>query len=188
MDFNALFKPIATNKNGRKVWSIDLQTTWLPFLIAKNTEGVTHIPLEALGAPIRLAYNEDGTVKFTKRGLPVTKLAKELADSITMIRLNFESGLKEEAHRIATENTDAYNAIVRDAVKAGLPIQQRDISNRDKALAKLVADALAHAEAEAKVKAEAEAKIQAEAEAKIQAEADGVADAHTADDKDKVTA
>ena len=47
--------------NSRKVWSVDLETVWLPFFTATNTQGDTAIPSEALGAPLRLGYNKDGT-------------------------------------------------------------------------------------------------------------------------------
>ena len=61
----SLFKPNAKKQSARKVWSIDLETVWLPFFIASNTMGVTQIPHEAIGCPLRLGYNTDGSVKFS---------------------------------------------------------------------------------------------------------------------------
>jgi hypothetical protein len=52
----ALLQPQAGKPTGRKVWSIDLETVWLPFFTATNTVKKTTIPAEALGAPLRLAY------------------------------------------------------------------------------------------------------------------------------------
>ncbi|GAI96126.1 unnamed protein product, partial [marine sediment metagenome] len=71
---------------GRRVWSIDLETVWLPFLTATNTMGDTAIPSDALGAPIRLAFDKDGSVKFSKTGRPVSRVAKPISDNVTLIR------------------------------------------------------------------------------------------------------
>jgi len=75
----ALLMPNGKKPAGRKAWSIDLETVWLPFFTATNTVGDTHISPDALGAPLRLAYDADGSVKFSKTGRPITKVAKELA-------------------------------------------------------------------------------------------------------------
>ncbi|GAJ15229.1 unnamed protein product, partial [marine sediment metagenome] len=56
----SLLLPNAKSPRGRRVWSIDLETAWLPFFTATNTMGDTAIPADALGAPIRLAYDKDG--------------------------------------------------------------------------------------------------------------------------------
>ena len=50
----ALLQPQPSKPTGRKVWSIDLETVWLPFLTATNVTKATTIPSEALGAPLRL--------------------------------------------------------------------------------------------------------------------------------------
>jgi hypothetical protein len=44
--------------------------------------GDTAIPHEALGAPMRLVYNQDGSVKFSKAGKPVVKVAKDISDNV----------------------------------------------------------------------------------------------------------
>ena len=59
----ALLIPNGHKPKGRKVWSIDLETVWLPFYTATNTMGETHIAPDALGAPLRLAYDADGSVQ-----------------------------------------------------------------------------------------------------------------------------
>ena len=61
-----LLRPNASKPAGRKVWSIDLESTWLPFFTATNAMRETAIPHEALGCPLRLAYNQDASVKFSK--------------------------------------------------------------------------------------------------------------------------
>jgi len=91
----ALLVPNGRKPAGRKVWSIDLETTWLPFFTATNVMGETRIAPDALGAPLRLAYNADGSVKFSKTGRPVTKVVKELSDQIRMVRENFTASLAQ---------------------------------------------------------------------------------------------
>ena len=84
-----LLKPTANKTTSRKVWSIDLETVWLPFFTATNAMGDTAIPHDALGAPMRLAYNQDGSVKFSKTGKPVVKVAKDISDNVRLVRDNF---------------------------------------------------------------------------------------------------
>lgn len=78
----ALLMPNGKRPAGRKVWSIDLETVWLPFFTGSNTMGDMGIPTEAFGTPLCLAYDADGSVKFSKTGRPITKVVKELADSV----------------------------------------------------------------------------------------------------------
>ena len=103
---------------GRKVWSIDLEMVWLPFFTATNTMGDTHIPHDALGALLRFAYDADGSVRFSKTGRPITKVAKDLSDNIRMVRENFVAGLLTYANNVITENESGYKAEVELAGKA----------------------------------------------------------------------
>ncbi len=139
----------------RRVWSIDLEAVWLPFFTATNTMGNTAIPSEALGAPIRLAYNQDGAVKFSKTGKPVTKVVKDLADSVRLVRENFVAGLQAYSNGVATENPDGYGAEVQKAQEAGQPIIANDSRKLSDAIAKQLAEAM---EAELKAKPEAVAE------------------------------
>ena len=159
----ALLKPNGRKPAGRKVWSIDLEMVWLPFFTATNTAGDTRIPHDALGAPLRLAYNADSTVKFSKSGRPVTKVATDLADNIRMVRDNFTAGLLGYANGVITENPDGYKAEIELARKAGAPIVTRDRENLDRALA----DAMAEAVAEAMDKADAETEAVDKAETEV---------------------
>ena len=148
-------KPVA-----RRVWSIDLETVWLPFFTATNTMGDTQIPSDALGAPLRLAYNPDGSVKFAKSGRPVTKVAKDLADNVRLVRENFTAGLQSYANMVITQNTEGYKAEVEKAKQAGEPIIAHDKTKLDEAIAKAIEARIAEAEG----KAEAEAKTEGEKE------------------------
>jgi len=156
----ALLKPNGKQSQGKRVWSIDLETVWLPFFYATNLSGLTAIPLDSLGAPIRLAYTADGSVKFTKSGRPATKVVKEISDNVKMVKENFIANLISFANTVRTENPDTYNELVRQAQEAGAPIRERDRKNLDEAIAKqreaelvaIVKQVEAEAEAEAKHK------------------------------------
>ena len=155
---------------GRRVWSIDLETVWLPFFTATNTMGDTAIPHEALGAPLRLAYNPDGSAKFSKSGRPVIRVVKDIGDSVRLVRENFIAGLQSYANTVITENTSAYKEQVKLAKEAGAPIINHDKEMLDEALAKAIQQALA--EAKGKDTTEAEANAEANTEAEANAEAD----------------
>ena len=155
---------------GRRVWSIDLETVWLPFFTATNTMGDTAIPHEALGAPLRLAYNPDGSAKFSKSGRPVIRVVKDIGDSVRLVRENFIAGLQSYANTVITENTSAYKEQIKLAKEAGAPIINHDKEMLDEALAKAIQQALA--EAKGKDNTEAEANAEANTEAEANAEAD----------------
>jgi hypothetical protein len=141
-----LLKPTANKSTGRKVWSIDLETVWLPFFTATNAMGDSAISNEALGAPLRLAYNQDGSVKFSKNGKPVIKVAKDISDNVKMVRENFVAGLQTYANTVFNENGEAYKAQITKALEAGKPIQAHDKEKLDEAMEKQVEQALTEAE------------------------------------------
>ena len=139
-----LFRPNGSKPVGRKMWSIDLETVWLPFFTASNTDGLSLIPHEALGAPLRLAYEQDGSVKFNaKSGKPVIKVAKDLAEAVRLVRENFVAGLQQFATQVQSKQGDDYKEQVRLNVEAGTPIQVKDKQALDSAIAQLMADAIA---------------------------------------------
>ena len=152
----SLFKPTAKRQSSRKVWSIDLETVWLPFFTASNTMGVTRIPNEAIGCPLRLGYNGDGSVKFTKAGRPIIRIASEISQSVTLVRENFVAGLQSYTQTVRTENEVSYNSTVKACIEAGKPIADNDKANLEEATEAMVEEAIA--EAEAKSKAETETK------------------------------
>src|SRR4030067_678271 len=128
---------------GRKVWSVDLETFRLPFFTATNTARATAIPHEALGAPLRLAYNPDKTVKFNeKSGKPVIRVAKELAESVRLVRENFVANLQQYAVSVRKANTEGYSNEVRLNAEAGKPIISADRAALDKAIAEAMTEAM----------------------------------------------
>jgi hypothetical protein len=157
----SLLMPNGKKPAGRRVWSIDLESVWLPFLTSTNTMGDTAIPVDALGAPLRLAYNADGSVKFSKAGRPVTKVAKEIADSVRLVRDNFTAGLVAYASGVITENPEGYKAQIELAREAGEPIITKDRANLDKAIANAMAEAVCQAEVKAKGKGKAKVAVTA---------------------------
>jgi len=152
----SLLAPATNGKAGKRVWSIDLEATWLPFFTATNVQGDTAIPADALGAPIRLAYAGDGAVKFNKKGRPVTVVVKEIRDAVTLVRENFAAQLNSYAASVARDNPDAYKAQVKAALKAGEPITVKDKAKLADAMRAQMDAAIAEAEAKANAKAEAE--------------------------------
>jgi len=151
----ALLIPNGHKPKGRKVWSIDLETVWLPFYTATNTMGETHLSPDALGAPLRLAFDADGSVKFSKTGRPVVKVAKELSDNIRLVRENFSASLISYANGVIAENPEGYKQQVEVARQAGEPIVRKDNDRLQQAIAKRVEEELAKAKAEAETKAQA---------------------------------
>jgi hypothetical protein len=154
----SLLTPTTKKPQGRRVWSIDLQSVWLPFFTATNTMGDTAIPSDALGCPLRLGYDKAGAVRFTQSGRPVVRVAKEIGDSVRIVRDNFTANLLNYAGAVMSEQADAYKAQVQMAVKAGEPIYQHDKVELDKAI-----QAQAVAQAEAITKANTEAQPEREA-------------------------
>jgi hypothetical protein len=133
---------------GRKVWSIDLETVWLPFFTATNTMGDTRIPSDAIGCPMRLAYDKAGAVRFSNTGKPVIRVAKELSDNVRMVRDNFQANLLAYAGEVMTQHPEEYGVEFDKAQKAGAPIAQHDSQELSKAVAAMAeAEALAKAEA-----------------------------------------
>ncbi|KKN86998.1 hypothetical protein LCGC14_0262670 [marine sediment metagenome] len=154
----SLLIPNAKKASARRVWGIELELTWLPFFLATNAMGDSAIPSDALGAPLRLGYEPDGSVKFTKTGRPVTKVVKEIADSVRMVKENFTAGLLLYATGVIHDNPEGYKKQVESARVAGEPIQSRDRANLEKALAEQREEAMAEMVAEAERKGKAEAK------------------------------
>jgi len=107
--------------------------------------GDTAIPHDALGAPLRLAYNADGSVKFSKTGRPITKVAKELSDNIRMVRDNFTAGLVSYANGVINRKADEYRDLVELAKRAGEPILAKDKTSLEQALARQMEEAVAEA-------------------------------------------
>jgi hypothetical protein len=159
----ALLRPNGKAKpRGRRIWSIDLETVWLPFFTATNTMSDTAIPADALGAPLRLAYDPDGEVKFSKTGRPVIKVVKDIADSVRLVRENFVAGLMSYANGVATESPEGYKAQVEASMEAGKPIVEKDRQALEDAFAQLMEAQAQAQKAQAEHKARPKGKPQAE--------------------------
>jgi hypothetical protein len=139
-----LLNPAPSKPQGRKVWSVDLETVWLPFFTASNVMGKTVIPPEALGAPLRLAYGKDGVAKFNPNtGKPVIRVAKELGAGVKMVRENFIANLQHFSATVRKAEPDKYKAEVSTSIEAGKPIREADRIAISKAVAEAMAEAIA---------------------------------------------
>ncbi|MBA7484357.1 hypothetical protein ES707_19882 [subsurface metagenome] len=152
-----LLQPNGNKKQGRRVWSIDLETVWLPFFHATNVTGDTALPAEALGSPIRLGYDRDGAVKFSKSGRPMTKVVKEISQTVTLVRENMVANFQNFAHEVAESKPEDYKKSIATALRAGRPIIAKDRLELDKAIKAQVEEAVRQAEAQAEAQP-AEAK------------------------------
>ena len=152
-----LLMPTTKAPQGRRAWSIDLESVWLPFFTATNTMGDTAIPHDALGCPLRLAFDKDGSVKFSRNGRPVTRIAKPIAQSVSLVRENFVANLKQYAQGVADSRTEEYAQQIELQREAGEPIIRHDKAELDKAIRLQVEKAMAEAQEQAQQKAEAEA-------------------------------
>ena len=130
------------------MWSIDLETVWIPFFLATNTTKATAIPSDALGAPMRLAYDKDGEVKFTKSGRPSMKVATEVAAQVKTVRENFVANLQSFTGKVRTQEKDAFKTEVEAALKAAEPIAQKMDEDLTMAYLRLQEKAECEAEAE----------------------------------------
>jgi len=149
----SLLTPNGKQSASRRVWSIPLENVWLPFFTATNLNGDTAIPVDELGAPLRLAYAQDGSVKFSKSGRPVIRVAKSIADSVKLVRENFAANLVAYAEGVAQDNPKGYEALQKRASKAGQPIVTADRANMEKAIAEAMEKSMAEAKAEAPAEA-----------------------------------
>ena len=149
----SLLMPNAKSPQGRRVWSLDLETVWLPFFMATNTMGDTAIPSDALGSPIRLAYDKDGSVKFSKTGRVVSRVAKPISDCVTLVRQNFVANLQQYSEQVATDRQEDYAKQIEMATIAGKPIIAHDKAELDKAIQLQLEEAMRQAQEEAEAEA-----------------------------------
>ncbi len=125
-----LVKPTQKAPPARRVWSIDLEGTWVPFFTATNVTKATEVPPEDLGVPLRLAKSKDGQVRFGQNGRPTLRVAPCLNDAITSVRENFIAGLLAFTGQVMKENVEGYKAEVKKYQAAGRPViaaMQRDV-------------------------------------------------------------
>ena len=82
---SALVSPGPGSTSGKKSWSIDVESVWVPFFTATNAMKDTEVSPETLGAPIRLGTQKDGSVRFTQTGRPSMRIAPELSTQIRVV-------------------------------------------------------------------------------------------------------
>ena len=128
-----LLMPVGQQKSARKVWSIDLESVWIPFFTATNTEGCSAIPPDALGCPLRLGYAKDGSVRFSQSGKPVIRVAKELSDNVRIVRENFTATLLSHVDAVKAEMPTEYEAMQIASVNAGKAVANVDSESLAKA-------------------------------------------------------
>jgi hypothetical protein len=155
MEMDSLLKPITKRQAGKRVWSIDLETVWLPFFTATNVEGKTEITPDVLGSPLRLQYDKSGSVRFSQSGKPVIRVAKELSDNVNMIKANFEQSLITHANTVKMDRPSEYKAQIDLASKMAVPIIAHDRAEYTKAVVALKARAEAKDKADIVNEAEA---------------------------------
>ncbi len=144
IDFKHLLTSTPKSQTERKAWSIGLNTVWVPFFTATNTAGESAIPSEALGAPLRLAYDKTGSVRFGKSGKPVIRVAKELSESIRVVREQITAELLGHVAEVEAKLPDEFRAEVESARTHGMVITNHDNAELAKAV-----QAKAQAEADA---------------------------------------
>jgi len=149
MQIDSLLKPITKKQAGKKVWSIDLETVWLPFFTSTNVEGKTEIAPDVLGMPLRLQYDKSGAVRFSQSGKPVIRVAKELSDNVNMVKANFEQSLITHANTVKMDKPSEYKSACELSVKMGTPIAKHDREELTKAVMAIEAKAKAETEAKA---------------------------------------
>lgn len=127
LDTESLLRPLPPQKSAdRRAWSIPLNTVWVPYFTAMKVAGKVDIADETLGAPIRLAREKDGTPRFSEKGTPMTKVAKELSDCVRLVRENFVAILARDAARVQKGDPEGYKAQLQRSQKAGTPVLQAD--------------------------------------------------------------
>jgi hypothetical protein len=117
-----MLRPVVNKPQGRKVWSIDLETVWIPFFTASNTVGDTQIPNEALGAPLLLSKDNDGTIRFNDAGRQVLRVNKDLSKAVADVRQNIIAELMNYPQLVYKAKPQEYQAQLEANHKAGQPI------------------------------------------------------------------
>ncbi len=123
---SALVTPGPGSNSGRKSWSIDVESIWVPFFTATNAMGDTNISPETLGAPIRLATDKAGAVRFSPNGRPSLRIAPDLTKQIRIVRENFVASLQQYTGTVIEENGDAYRSQVEANQAAATPFLEQD--------------------------------------------------------------
>ena len=123
-----LVAPRGAKSSGKKSWSIDVETDWVPFFIGTNVMGYTDIAPDALGAPLRLAHAKDGSIRFSQTGMPVVRVNPELTKAIGSVRENLVASMRLNTQVTKEERPEAFQAAVSAAMQAGMPLIEMDVT------------------------------------------------------------
>ena len=123
-----LVTPRGPKSSGKKSWSIDVETDWVPFFISTNVQGYTDIAPDALGAPLRLAHAKDGSIRFSQTGMPVVRVNPELTKAIGSVRENLVASMRLNSQVVKEERPEAFQNAVNAAIQAGMPLIEMDVT------------------------------------------------------------
>ena len=123
-----LVAPRGPKSSGKKSWSIDVETDWVPFFIGTNVQGHTDIAPDALGAPLRLAHAKDGSIRFSQSGMPVVRANPDLTKAIGSVRENLVASMRLNTQVVKEERPEAFQEAVNAARNAGLPLVEMDVT------------------------------------------------------------
>ena len=127
LETESLLKPLPPQKQtDRRAWSIPLNLVWVPYFTAMKVAGKVEMADETLGAPLRLSTEKDGTPRFNTKGLPILKVAKQLADGVNMVRANIITKLTTDTATVQRADPAAYKAQLQRSHDAGEPVLQAD--------------------------------------------------------------
>ena len=157
---SALVTPGPGAASGKKSWSVDVESVWVPFFTATNAQGDTDISPETLGAPIRLATDKAGVVRFAANGRPSMRIAPELSQQIRVVRENFIASLMNYTGTVIEENGDAYKAQVERNQTAATPLLEQDSKMLQEEMDRIAARAAEEAACEEQAEEKAEEKAE----------------------------
>ena len=157
---SALVTPGPGAASGKKSWSVDVESVWVPFFTATNAQGDTNVSPETLGAPIRLAVDKAGVVRFTANGRPSMRIAPELTQQIRVVRENFVASLVNYTGTVIEENGDAYKAQVERNQAAATPLLEQDSKMLQEELDRIAARAAEETACEEQAEEKAEEKAE----------------------------
>ena len=123
-----LVAPRGPKSSGKKSWSIDVETDWVPFFIGTNVMGYTDIAPDALGAPLRLAHAKDGSIRFSQTGMPVVRVNPELSKAIGSVRENLVASMRLNTQVVKEERPEDFLNAVNAAMQAGMPLIELDVT------------------------------------------------------------
>jgi hypothetical protein len=106
----------------KRVWSIPLESTLLPFFTATNAQGITQIDRDAIGSPLRVAKKEDGTPRISKAGKLTIQVAKPIRDQVGKMRDSYIASINQYVTGYIASNKETFQKEASACVDAGRPV------------------------------------------------------------------